>query len=156
MKARRGIVLLPLVLLVSVPAGCAGSLSPEPESCVSWIDVSDPDVAYEEADAVVVGTTGPATGSIEMFGIDAAVHQLAVTEVVKGDLDEVSVPVASTPVTCTGNTTYPEGDPLDVEGPVIVFLAAPDDGATWSLVTPQHTNVLPLPADGRLPFETGG
>ncbi|HEY0238207.1 MAG TPA: hypothetical protein VGC37_06145, partial [Friedmanniella sp.] len=85
-----------------------------------------------------------------------AVHEVAVHEVLKGELPGPGqVPVASTPVTCTGgDDVYPDGDPLDVEGRVIVFLTTSESGDTWRTLTPTD-GVLPVPAEGRLPFETG-
>lgn len=133
---------------------CAGDiLGPTSESCVSWVDVADPQRAFDEADAVVIGTAQPTGDTTEMLGVDATVHELAVDDVIKGDLGkQTSLRVASTPVTCSGGGSYPDGDPLVVAGPVIVFLHTPDGGEAWSLITPFDT-VLPLPADGSLPFD---
>jgi hypothetical protein len=64
------------------------------------VDVSDPQLAFDEADAVIIGTPQPTGDTTQMYGVDAAVHELAVDEVIKGDVgDEASLRIASTPVT---------------------------------------------------------
>ena len=143
MKAITWVVLAGALLAT----GC----SSEPQTCVDWIDVSDPQRAYDAADAVVVGSVEATGDTQRMYGVDAAVHALSVTEILKGDLAPGTLEVASTPVTCTAGGIYPEGDPLEVTGDVIVFLRAPDEVKAWTLITPYDT-VLPLPGDGSLPF----
>lgn len=123
--------------------------------CVSWVDVSDPQAAYDYADAVVIGTASPTSDAIRMYGVDAAVHEITVAETVKGNHEPGIVRVASTPITCTSGDTYPDDNPLDVDSAVIVFLQAPEGEDAWSLITPIDT-VIPVPGDGTLPFETEG
>lgn len=124
-------------------------------TCVSWADVSDPQDAFDSAEVVVVGTAEPSAKTASLYGVDAAVHTVNVTDVISGGLEPGSIEVVSTPVTCTGDEVYPDGDPLDVDGEVIVFLGQGDIEGTWSLTGPRDT-VLPLPADGSLPFDTHG
>jgi len=121
-------------------------------TCVSWVDVSDPQDAFDSAEVVVVGTAEPSEKTASVYGVDAAVHTVNVTNVISGDLEPGSIEVVSTPVTCMGDEVYPDGDPLDVDGDVIVFLDQGDIEGAWSLITPFDT-VLALPDDGSLPFE---
>lgn len=79
-------------------------------------------------------------------------HEVEVEEVLMGDLAPGTVRVASTHTTCTAAGTYPDGDALERDGDVIVFLREPDGGDVWSLITPLDT-VLPAPQDGTLPFD---
>lgn len=154
MRARWWLALGGVVVLGAAVCGCTvgGPSVVDVEACVLWEDDSDPQHAYEASDAVAVGTVLRADGTVSMYGLDAAVHEVAVTEVVKGAIDGDVIKVAATPVTCAG-ATYPDGDPLDVTGPVIVFLSAPnDDTPVWRLIAPSDA-VLPLPADGTMPFD---
>ena len=153
MKLSPAIVPLAAVLLGSILTSCS-VLAPQVGVCVSWIDVSDPQTAYDESEAVVIGTLEATKETVSLYGIQAAVHELTISEVVKGDVEQTpTIRVASTPVTCTGGDTYPEGDPLDVEGEQIVFLNSPEPDGAWQLLTPYNA-VLPAKADGTLPFET--
>lgn len=143
MKMRSGAALLAAVLVSSTLTSCS-VLGLQPESCVSWIDVSDPQMAYDEAEAVIIGTSSATGKTANLYGVNAAVHEIEISEVVKGDdlAGEPTVLVVSTPVTCTGGEIYPDGDPLDVEGELIMFLNRPESGGAWQLITPFDT-VLP-------------
>ena len=139
-----------LVLLAM--SGC--SVGPDGEEevhmCVSWSDLSDPQAAFDEADAVIIGRSSPAAEVTRMYGLDAAVHEVEVLQVFKGDVAEVEL-IASTPETCTGST-YPSGDPLDAEGDLLLFLTEPSDDTPWSTLTP-FDGVRSAPGDGSLPFD---
>lgn len=142
------------VMLASCSAGGGGF--PRAEACVSWVDFQTPQDAYDDADVVLVGQSSPADGSVDMFGLAAAVHEIAIGGILKGELPDAGrVQVASTPVTCTGGDTYRDGDPLDTGGDLILFLREPGDdhGDVWHLITP-FDGVFPVPDDGSLPFET--
>ena len=140
---------LAAVVLLS---GCSQG-QPAVGTCVSWADLSDPQDAYDAAEVVVIGTVEPASTTAPMFGVDAAVHDVAVVEVLKGDPPPREIQVVSTPVTCMGDEVYPDGDPLDVDGDVIIFIATGDADGAWNLISPSDA-VLPVPADGTTPFET--
>lgn len=140
---------LAAVMLLS---GCShGQLATS--TCVSWAEMSDPQDAYDAADIVVIGTVEPASVTAPMLGVDAAVHDVAVAEVLKGDPPPREIQVVSTPVTCMGDEVYPDGDPLDVDGDVIIFIAVGEADEAWNLISPSGA-VLPVPADGTMPFET--
>ena len=81
-------------------------------------------------------------GTRSMFGAEANVWSIEVGSVVKGDAEPGErLQVVSTPPTCSGET-YPEGDPLDVEGEVRLYLKdaasfqLPGSGDGWALITP--------------------
>lgn len=86
-----------------------------------------------------------------MFGLDAAVHNVDVLRVLKGDLADTEA-VASIPETCTDGAPYPNGDPLDAEEDLLLFLTKQDGDTPWSTVTP-FDGAQPAPKDGSLPFK---
>ncbi|MCV2395173.1 hypothetical protein OEB99_12720 [Actinotalea sp. M2MS4P-6] len=147
-----GLVALPVTLVVAATAGCA-ALGTQGATCVDWVMYESP--ADAEADAgLVVRTTGPAasTGTVALFGVAAEVHSVDVVDVLKGS--EVtagdSLEVVSAPETCTGEGPYPDGDPLDAAGPLILVLHWDADAAAWRTITP-YQGVVPPADDGTLP-----
>lgn len=140
-------------LILLAMSGC--SVEPEGEEetymCVSWSDLSDPQAAFDEADAVIIGRSSPASGVTRMFGVDAGVHEVEVLQVFKGEVAAVAL-IASTPETCTTGAPYPSGDPLDAQGDLLLFLTEPSDDTPWSTLTP-FDGVRSAPGDGSLPFD---
>lgn len=112
------------------------------ETCVSWASFPDDASRTEQADLVVDATVVEQDGTRSMFGAEANVWSIDVGSVVKGDAEPGErLQVVSTPPTCSGET-YPEGDPLDVEGEVRLYLKdaasfqLPGSGDGWALITP--------------------
>lgn len=145
-------------LVAATTAGCAtvGARTggtERAETCVSWVWFETPADALDDA-AVAVRTAGPlpVTGTAELFGVDARVHTVRVTEVIKGTEvrtgDELEV--ASTPVTCTGGEDYPDGDPLDASGDLVLFLHRDETSGAWRTITPEH-GVVTATVDGLVP-----
>lgn len=120
--------------------------------CVSWSDLADPQTAFNVADAVIIGRPVASSGAKLMFSVDATVHEVDVVQIFKGEIDE-TVSIASTPETCTTGSPYPNGDPLETELEVLLFLTAPADDGIWSTVTPVD-GVRSVPEDGSLPFDS--
>lgn len=111
-------------------------------SCVDWATFPDDAARTEQADLVVDATVVDQAGTRSMFGEKTNVWSIEVGSVVKGEAAPGErIEVASTPLTCSGEA-YPEGDPLDVEGEVRLYLkdagafqiAGTGDG--WALITP--------------------
>lgn len=123
-------------------AGCGASSLRSPfaaQSCVSWAEFETPQGAFDDATLVVSGTVAPAHGTRDVFGHRAAVHELRVAQVLKGEFDGGgTIEVAATPVTCTGDEIYPDGDPLDVDGDVVLFLTDVESAGKWRLLSPFH------------------
>jgi hypothetical protein len=127
--------------LVAPVAGCAG---PGPggarsETCVSWVDFATPADAVADADLVITTEgTATATGTAEVFGAEAAVHAVEVADVLAGAGAAAGdrIEVVSTPVTCTGGAVYPDGDPLDAAGPLVILLERDEDIGAWRTLTP--------------------
>ncbi|MBC7290627.1 MAG: hypothetical protein H5T83_04715 [Actinotalea sp.] len=155
--ARRPAAVLPLLAL-AVLAGCTAAgertqaAGERAQTCVSWVGFDTPAEAVDDA-TVVVRTDRPApvVRTVDLFGVDARVHAVTVAEVLKGHDIRVGdeVEVASTPVTCTGDEIYPEGDPLDATGPLIVLLHQ-DASNVWRTITPGQ-GVVPATVDGQVP-----
>lgn len=136
--------------LVTASGGCVGGQS---ETCVSWVTFETPAEALADADlAVVTEGRGRPGGTTDLFGVDARVHVVRVAEVLTGAGVQVGqdLEVLSTPVTCTGGEVYPEGDPLDAPGPLVLLLHRDDAAAAWRTITPGQ-GVVPATDDGALP-----
>jgi hypothetical protein len=152
--ARRWVVTAHTAVLMVATAGCATVGSDVTSgACVSWVEFPSPADAMAQA-AMVVRTTGQAAsvGTNHMFGIRVAVHSVEVADVLKGTELRVGqdVEVLSTPVTCTGGAVYPDGDPLDASGPLIVFLQWDADAHAWRTLTPGQ-GVVAATGAGDLP-----
>lgn len=153
-RMRRVVVPLAVAALLAPLGGCAlGPGGTQSATCVSWVWFESPADASTAADLVVRtdDATG-ARGTAEAFGVAAAVHTVRVAEVLRGaDVgagDEIDV--VSTPVTCTGGGTYPDGDPLDAPGDLVLLLHQDEDLGVWRTLTPTQGAVPPAP-DGGLP-----
>lgn len=120
------------------------------QTCVSWVDFETPQDTYDDAQLVVRGTVDRIVGTRGVYGVAAPVHRVEVEEVLGGDDPGSVIEVASTPMTCMGDAgEYPDGDPLAVDGEVVLFLTDSEGG--WRLITP-FDGVLPVPENGVLPF----
>jgi len=147
-------VLLAVALVLAPLGGCAlGPGGAEGATCVSWVWFESPADALTAADLVVRTHGGAgARGTVEAFGVAAAVHTVRVAEVLRGAGPGVGdeIDVVSTPVTCTGGGTYPDGDPLDAPGDLVLLLHHDDEAGGWRTLTPTQ-GVVPPDADGGLP-----
>jgi hypothetical protein len=149
---RGSAVLAVVALTVSAAAGCA-VVGERTVACVEWVWFDTPADALDDA-TVAVRTDGPApvVGTADLFGVDARVHAVRVVEVLKGsDVragDELAV--AATPATCTGEEVYPDGDPLDASGDLVLLLHRDEDAGLWRTITPEH-GVVPATVDGHVP-----
>ncbi len=134
-----------LVLLVTACTGPLGG----PTSCVDWASFPDDESRTAASEVVVVGQVHGPSGERSMFGTRAAVWDVEVIEVVKGEVRAGDhLDVASTPHTCT-TSLYPDGDPLDTDEPVRLYLSDTDfavDGTERGLA-------LITPMDGVQPAE---
>lgn len=150
------------VVLAASAAGCAtgdggaggdGNGDLQAETCLDWVLFDSPADALADATAAL-RTTGPtsAAGTTQLFGAEANLHTVQVDAVLKGTDLQVGqdVEVAATPVTCTAGGTYPDGDPLDASGSLIVLLSWDDDAQVWRTMTPNQ-GVMAATADGTLP-----
>jgi FlaG/FlaF family flagellin (archaellin) len=148
----------PVAAVVVFVAACGGEpavVESQAESCVSWVSYETPADAMADA-VVVVRTEGPMTAvaTTELFGAEANVLLVPVHHVHKGT--DVSVgqdlEVTSTPVTCSGGEVYPEGDPLDATGTLILFLFWDEALPGWRTITPLQ-GVVSTTSDGEVPSE---
>ena len=151
-RARVWIVASQALLLCLGTTGCT-VFGHGPLSCVDWVAYEDPAEATAAATVVVV-TEGPtaSAGTTDMLGVSAAVHSVHVDEVLKGSDVRVGedLEVTSTPETCASGGTYPDGDPLDASGTLVLFLSRDADTHVLSLATPAQ-GVVAATADGEVP-----
>ena len=150
----RGWILAAQTVVTGVAvAGCA-AFGGGAESCVSWVEFKNPADAMADA-TVVVLAEGPTAlaGTTDLFGVDANVHSVQVADVLKGtdvragqDLE-----VTSTPVTCTGGGVYPDGDPLDASGTLVLYLSWDLDAHVWRTMTPSQ-GVIAATDGGQVPL----
>lgn len=140
------VVVLPVVALL---AGCAGTSM----TCVSWVDFATPADALESAEHVVVGRVEERAGTTSLYGVDAHRYRVvAEASPLKDGGAGESLHVVSTPVTCSGDDVYPQGDPLDTDEPVVLFLTQDEVGDDWRTLTPRH-GVAPADGTGDLPAQ---
>lgn len=145
-RAARALAVLALAPALAACQPAAG------ETCVSWADLPDDAARADAARLVVDVDVLGRDGTRGMLGTDAHVWEVEVTDVVQAGAATVRtgdrLAVASTPQTCTGDDASPDGDPLDVDGPVRLYLTddhqLPHEGEGWSLITP-FDGVAPAP-----------
>jgi hypothetical protein len=121
--------------------------SEESAACADWAHYDSPADAAEDADAVAFGTVVDQAGTTELYGYVVHVWVVEVDEWLQGTGD-TTIEVVSTPRTCETGSPYPDGDPLDGAGDVLLLLTA--DGDRWQSLT-GFQGVVPAPADGRMP-----
>jgi hypothetical protein len=132
----------------NLPGGPGGG---GPVTCVDWVLHATPAEAARDNLAVRGNVVGPA-GTQRVWGVEGALWHVDVEAVLTGEGVEPGerITVLSTPETCSGDgEEYPAGDPLAVEGEVVVIL---HDDAESGLrtVTPFDGVVAPAP-DGGMP-----
>lgn len=148
MSARaRSAWLVSILIAPVLLTGCTTSVS-----CAGWHHFETPADLAKDARLVVIGESEDTGETVQLMGVQAAVHEITVAEVLKGELDEQTIRVASTPDACSGveGTYYPQGDPLAVDGPAEFFIVFFD--GVWRSPTP-FQGAIPIPDDGNLPWD---
>lgn len=123
---------IPFVLLAVAISGCGETTAAV--SCPSWAGFPTVQEKYDAAELVIVASSTTRDGTAPIFGVDAHSYEVDVDQVIKGQLDGGSIRVSSTPDSCGGEAEYPEGDPLELATPVLIF-ATEQDGE-WFTLTP--------------------
>lgn len=135
-------LLVPLTAACGVPAAQG--------ACISWVTLEDDAARTEAADIVVEGRALERVGERAMFGVDAAVWGVEVERVLKGAAEAGSViDVASTPRSCEVAGAYPEGDPLDTDDLLRLYLTDSD----FEVQDTEGGLALVTPFDGVAPAE---
>ena len=124
---------------------------PHAEACVDWVRFEDPQDQFDQAALVIIGKPVKQDGETNMYGYTARTYLVEIETVLKGEQGQKTVLISSTPQTCTGGVSYPDGDPLDTNQRVLVFANKQDN--KWSTLTPQQ-GVLPLTGGTPLPFRS--
>ena len=133
-------------LAASALTGCATA------SCGGWVHYESPADLARDATLVVVGVASETDETVRLMGVTAAVHEIVVEQVLKGELDELTIGVGSTPDACSydDSTYYPEGDPLDIDGRAEFFLTTREGGL--ATLTPFQA-AIPIPEGSELPWD---
>ncbi|MCH6231587.1 hypothetical protein MK786_12625 [Microbacterium sp. CFH 31415] len=103
---------------------CGGELIQQ-EQCVDWVWFETPLDAADDAHAVAIGRVTGQAGTVSSYGETSNVWTFEVEEWVAGDGADV-IEVVSLPRTCETGSPYPDGDPLDTDADVMVFLRQQD------------------------------
>jgi hypothetical protein len=137
-------------LLVAVlGTGCGILPGSGAETCVDWVRFESVQKQYDQAGMVVIGKSVGEAGETSIYGYKATTHLIEVERVLKGDPGAGPAHVSSTPATCTGGESYPDGDPLEANQRAIIF--ATRQGSEWFTLTPAQ-GVLPFQQGKELPF----
>lgn len=148
--ARRPATIVPAVALALAGLGACSPVE-QAETCVSWVEFATPADAVRDAEYVVTAQVQGRAGRAlrrrrrGLVGADDGPAGHRGEAVGHEDLR-----VISTPFTCTGGENYPDGDPLDTDDPVILFLTRDEAGEHWRTITPMQ-GALPASDDGELP-----
>ncbi|MEE6272269.1 hypothetical protein V2J56_02775 [Georgenia sp. MJ206] len=120
------------------------------ETCVSWAEFPDARARSDASTIVVEAIAHERVGERSMFGAQASVWDVEVTAARKGDVEVGDrLEVASTPVTCSA-ATYPEGDPLDTDVGLVLYL----DDTDFAVEGTERGLALITPLDGVQPLGT--
>ena len=137
------------VLVGLIGSGCGILPGSGAETCVDWVRFETPQEQYDNASLVLIGKSVGSDGATSIYGYKATAHRIEIERVLKGDPGDGPLRISSTPQTCTGGESYPEGDPLQTEQRLIIF--ANRQGSGWFTMTPAQ-GVLPLQPGKELPF----
>lgn len=122
--------------LVAAAVASMGLTGCTTHACVSWTAYDSVEQAFEDAEAVVVGELRETGKTERVYGVQASVHEMDVQRVVKGNVEMGEmIRIASTPITCSGNEVYPDGDPLATQLESVVFLTS-DEAKAWRTLSP--------------------
>lgn len=138
-------------LVVAAGFGMLTGCTTTTASCVSWHVYDDPQQLFDDTRLVVIGTPEPTGATRDVTGVRMPVYLIEVEETLKGEAPD-PLEVTPAPLTCMGDASeYPDGvNPFETSEEVILFLYADPSG--WRAMSP-FDGVLPVPADGVLPFE---
>lgn len=134
-------------------AGCTafGSRS---MTCTSWVPFATPAEALDNAELTVTARILDHEESVNLYGADAHVWEVTTDgrAALRGDAPSETLRVISTPVTCEEGGPYPEGDPLDTDDTLVLFLTRDQAGDDWRTLTPRQGS-LPAGSAGEMPQE---
>lgn len=132
---RAGTSALALVITGLGLSGC--SLLPTSGTCIGWTDHETPKEALNDSTLSIIGQPHSTDQTINLFGERAAVYDVEVQQVLKGDIEVGdTLPIISTPVTCTGDDVYRDGDPLDTQDTLVFFLIKAEGHDEWRTISP--------------------
>lgn len=114
-------------------AGCAPAV--QTSGCPGWAYSGSAEARYEAAEAVITTLSPRASGTQEVFDVAASAYMVTVDETEKGSpIAGETLRVASTPDSCSGTNLYPDGDPMDTNQPLRLYLSS--GNGFWATLTP--------------------
>ncbi|MCU1530883.1 MAG: hypothetical protein JWO49_454 [Arthrobacter sp.] len=122
------------LLTCALMAGCSYLPGARTETCIDWVRFGTPQEQFEQAGLVLVGKPVGEDGETNIYGYLARIHLVEAESVLKGETGPEPLRIASMPVTCSGGTSYPDGDPLDGNQRMLIY-ANQQDGY-WFTMTP--------------------
>ncbi|NJC23956.1 hypothetical protein BJ994_003032 [Arthrobacter pigmenti] len=132
-------------------SGCSGETVSG--ACADWVLFETPQDLFDHAPLVLVGRPIAEDGQQRIYGYDAQIHVVSIEKILKGDIEQDEIRIASMPQTCTDvSVVYPRGDPLDIDQRVIIF--ASEQEGQWFTITPEQ-GVLSFAEGEELPFSVG-
>lgn len=138
------------LLVVVLGSGCGTGPGSGAETCVDWVRLESPQDQYDQAGMVLIGRSVGEDSETSLYGYRATTHRIEVERVLKGNPGAGRLRVSSTPQTCTGGESYPDGDPLATDQRIIIFATL--QGTEWFTLTPAQ-GVLPFQQGKELPFQ---
>lgn len=143
-----------MVLLAATLSTAGCTAFGERGTCVSWMPFTTPAEALDYAELAVTVRVLARDGTAHLYDTDAHVWEVTTDgrAAVRGDAPSETLRVISTPVTCEEGGTYPEGDPLDTDDTLVLFLTRDQAGDDWRTLTPRQGS-LPAGPAGEMPQE---
>ncbi|MEP7765154.1 hypothetical protein [Sanguibacter sp. 25GB23B1] len=143
-----------LVLVASTIATAGCTVFGEAGTCISWAPFATPGEALDNAELTVTARILDRDGTAHLYDTDAHVWTMTTDGLapLRGEAPSETVRVISTPVTCEDGGPYPDGDPLDTDDTLVLFLTRDQAGDDWRTLTPRQGTVPAGPA-GELPQE---
>lgn len=117
-------------------------------TCVDWVLYDTPQDAAANADAVVIGRVPSLDATTRLYDLDVHVWNVEVESWVQGEGEADEISVVSAPRTCETGSPYPDGDPLETDDEVMLFLSY--EGNSVRTIT-GYQGVIVAPADRTLP-----
>ncbi|WP_146085359.1 hypothetical protein [Rathayibacter sp. AY1G1] len=114
-------------------AGCAPAV--QTSGCPGWAYFGSAEARYEVAEAVITTASTRASGTQSVFSVAASAYMVTVDETEKGPfIAGETIRVVSMPDACSGTDLYPDGDPMDTDQPLRLYLRS--GNGFWATLTP--------------------
>jgi hypothetical protein len=126
------------IVLTAALAGCSAlPFAPfgTTQECVSWVDLDSQQMMADSAQVIVVGRVIEQVGEADLLGGIARVYRFAVDESSDDTLVGTDIEIASRSDGCSTDP-YGQGDPLDTDERIAVFLSSDEQWSGLATLTP--------------------